>query len=113
MSQLQKINIDREADADLETMLNALNDGFTSGRVTKTQLASWIIKAFRSKYFTSQIKKIRADHFDKIAHLKAVVKQMEEAKKSNADLKLDTLLSPLTANGERSRKSKIKPTDEN
>jgi hypothetical protein len=95
MEQLPKIVVSPVADQNLEEMRKIVNEGFTSGRVTKSQLVSWIITHFRNGYFSKQMEKIRADHFDEIAHLKAVVKQMEEARGSNTNVELHDLLSPL------------------
>lgn len=100
-----KIVISTIADQQLEEMLKAVNEGFGSGRVKKVQLASWIINYFRQGVFSKQIAKIRADHFDEIAHLKTVVKQMEEAKKTDDTLELDRLLSPLKGSAARTRKA--------
>ncbi len=91
----QKIVITDAADQHLEEMLKTVNDGFASGRVKKVQLASWIIGSFQQSLFSKQIEKIRADHFDEIAHLKSVVKQMELAKGSNKTLELSKLLNPV------------------
>jgi hypothetical protein len=97
MNHLPKIAITSATDERLEVMLKAVNDGFDSGRVTKMQLASWIINEFHKKSFAKQIDRLRKDHFDKIAHLKSVIKQMEKAKKSNNHLEMEKLLSPLTS----------------
>ena len=112
MEQIEKIVIAGDADQSLEAMLKEVNDGFASGRVKKVQLASWIISEFHKKSFRKQIDLIRAAHFDEIAHLKSVVKQMEEAKKSDAHVELNRLLLPLTASGGRGRKRLPKPADE-
>lgn len=106
--EIPKILITTEADQCLEQMLKKVNDGFDSGRVKKTQLASWIMLEFYKQSFIRQMKKIRADHFDKIAHLKAIVKQMEAAKKTDVNLELNRLLSPLKDSG-GSRHKKPKP----
>jgi hypothetical protein len=108
MEQVPKIVISNDADQQLETMLMEVNDGFASGRVKKAQLASWVISYFHAEHFAKQVEKIRADHFDEIAHLEAVVKQMKEAKKNDASVELDKLLSPLR--GHRKPKSVVQDT---
>jgi hypothetical protein len=112
MEQMPKVVITTDADQSLEAMLKEVNEGFTSGRVKKTQLASWIIHHFRKKVFGKQIEKIRADHFDQIAHLKAVIKQIEEAKRTDANFELDKLLSPLNSGAPKARKPTPAKTDE-
>jgi hypothetical protein len=80
--------------------------------VKKTQLASWIIINFHQKFFSKQIGSIRADHFDEIAHLKAVVRQMEEAKRTDGSLKLGELLQPIKTGGAKRRQRTPDKTDE-
>lgn len=112
MEQMPKIVITTDADQSLEAMLKEVNEGFASGRVKKTQLASWIIRHFRQKVFGKQIEKIRADHFDQIAHLKAVIKQIEEAKRTDANFELGKLLSPLKSGAPKARRPTPTKTDE-
>lgn len=95
MEQLPKIAITTESEKVLDDMYTRVNKGFSSGRVTKTQLASWILSYFHADAFAKQLDKIRADYFDEIAHLEAVVKQMKQAKKNAESVELDKLLSPL------------------
>lgn len=104
MEQQPKILVNAKADQSLETMLAEVNDGFQSGRVKKMQLASWIILHFHQKLFRKQIESIRSDHFDQIAHLKAVVRRMEEAKRTDGNLELGELLQPLKTSGAKRRK---------
>lgn len=112
MEQMPKIVITHQADQSLEAMLKDVNEGFTSGRVKKAQLASWIIRHFHEKLFSKQIETIRVDHFDQIAHLKAVVRQMEEAKRNDGNLELDALLRPLQTGGAKRQKRNPAKTHE-
>ena len=82
MKQQQKIGIASDAEQALEEMFKLANHDFKSGRVTRPSLVSWIILNFHKAHFKKSLKKIRDDHFDQIAHLKSVVKEMEEAKKT-------------------------------
>lgn len=95
MDEMPKIQITKQADEELEMMLKEINDGFMSGRVKKPQLASWIVDYFRANCLAKQLENIRAAFFDEIAHLKTVVKKLEEAKKNDGSVELDKLLSPL------------------
>ena len=112
MEQMPKIVITADADQCLEAMLKEVNEGFASGRVKKTQLASWIFLHFHKKDFYKRLANIRADHFDEIAHLKAVVKQLEEAKRTDGILELNKLLLPLKSSGGKGRKQTPLSTDE-
>ena len=95
MEQLPKVAISTEADACLEQVRRSVNNGFTSGKVNKGQLASWIIMNFSASLTPKFIDKIRSDHFDEIAHLEAVVKQLKEARESNASVAVHDLLTPV------------------
>lgn len=95
MEQLPKVAISTDAEKYLEEMRKTVNEGFSSGRVTKGQLASWIIANTWSSLTTKTVEKIRADHFDEIAHLESVVKQLREARESNASVAVQELLTPI------------------
>ncbi len=91
----QKIVISSHADQRLESMLKMVNEDFQSGRVKKAELTSWIICEFETKHFSKSIDKIREDHFDEVAHLKSILKQVELAKKSDQEIDVDRLLGSL------------------
>jgi predicted tellurium resistance membrane protein TerC len=50
---------------------------------------------FEKMLSAKTIKRIRDEHFDKLAHLRSIIKQVEEAQKTDKEIKLDSLLSPL------------------
>lgn len=104
-----KILVTQEADQLLEQMIKAVNQDFSSGRVKKTQLASWILTTFYERSFTKEINRIRAAHFDRIAHLKALVKKLEAADGTDAEIELNRLLLPLKNCGNKNQ-TKKKPT---
>ena len=93
---LDKVLVSISADSDLEQMVSEVNDGFTGGRVTKTQFLSWMVQYFRNNYFRNCVEEVRSVHFDKLAHMRSIVKEMEQAKKSGKiDLDLQELLAPV------------------
>jgi hypothetical protein len=94
MEQLPKVAISAESDKYLEDMRKSVNEGF-SGRVTKGQIAAWSIAEIWANLTQKQIDKIRADHFDEVAHLEHVVKQLKEARKAKAPLAAQDLLAPV------------------
>lgn len=113
MEDVAKILVSAKADEYLEEMVKAVNQDFSSGRVKKSQLASWILTTFYEKSFTKEIKRIRAAHFDRIAHLKALVKKLEATDGTDADLELNRLLLPLKNGGKKSQTMKTPmPTPE-
>lgn len=110
---LPKILISEQADQCLEQMLREVNQDFSSGRVKKMQLASWILMTFYERSFAKQIEKIRAAHFDRIAHLKALVKKLEATEGTDAELELNRLLLPLKNSSKKNQTlKKPMPTPE-
>jgi len=108
MEKTEKVLVTMTADENLERMVEEVNDGFTGGRVTKMQMLSWLVPVFRGRYFRDCIEEIRRAHFDELAHLKSIVREMEQAKKSGkTDLNLQEMLAPvLSQNREQSRRKK-------
>ena len=97
MDQVAKVNITTEADSAADEMHAALNDGFESGKVSKTELLSWVILFFRKSSFEKFKDKIRSDHFDDVAHLESVIRELKEARKQARDVDVAKLLAPVTA----------------
>lgn len=95
MEQVPKVAITAESDKYLEDIRKSVNDGFSSGRVTKGQLAAWIIADLWANLTQKRIEKIRADHFDEVAHLEAVVLRLKKARKANTPLAAQDLLAPV------------------
>ena len=106
METFAKAVLTGEADRDLAAMVNETNDGFSSGKVTKNQLLSWIVQSFRRKQFEKEREQIRADHFDKVAHLTSVIRAIKEAEAKGEVLEIDDLLLPLKTrkSGEKNEK---------
>lgn len=105
MDKLATAHLTTEADHELVQMVRECNDGFTSGKVTKTQMLSWIVRNFRRKHSEKEMEQIRADHFDKIAHLTSVIKAIKAAEAQGQKIEIDELLSPL-----KTKKSPMKTT---
>ncbi len=106
METFAKANITGEADRDLASMVQETNDGFSSGKVTKNQLLSWIVRSFRRKHFEKEKEQIRTEHFDKIAHLTSVIKAIKDAKAKGESVEIDDLLSPLKGRKSASKSEK-------
>ena len=97
-TKIAKIGASTEADGVLDRMLHKINDGFTGGRVTKNDLASWIILYFEKHSLDGAIDKIRKDHFDQLAYLESVVKEMKQARKSGSSMPdINALLAPVAS----------------
>lgn len=95
METFVKAHLTGGADKDLGEMLNETNTGFASGKLTRTQLLSWIVSSFRRRHFEKEREQIRADHFDKVAHLNSIIKQVKDAAAKGQEVDIEKLLSPL------------------
>lgn len=95
-NKLAKIAVTVEADQALDEMLIKVNTGFQGGKVGKQELASWAIKHLEENGIDGFIEAIRAAHFDELAYLGSVLKELRAAKRegrTEADLR--TMLAPL------------------
>lgn len=91
-----KITCSLEADQALNKMLKITNNDYTGGQVTKNNLTSWIILHFESNFTPKAIERLRKEHFDQVAYLDSVVKQLKRARKSGSSVpKIKTILSAL------------------
>ena len=86
-AKLQRIVVSNESLAALKIIIDKVNDGFNGGRVNQTEIANWIILRFQSELDESQIKEIRAEHFDEVAMLESILKQAKESGKVPTDFK--------------------------
>lgn len=111
METFAKAVLTGDADRDLTSMVNEANDGFSSGKVTKNQLLSWIVRSFRRKQFEKEKEQIRAEHFDKVAHLTSVIKAIKEAAAKGQEVEIDELLSPLKTRKPAVRAAQAKPDE--
>lgn len=95
---ISKIGVSVEADQSLDRILEKVSTGFQGGKVTKNDLASWVIRYFENECVDSCIEKIRKDHFDHVSYLESIVKEMKKAKKDGTEIPdLPTLLAPIAS----------------
>ena len=86
-AKLQRIVVSNESLFALKAIIDKVNDGFNGGKVNQTEIANWIILRFQSELDESQIKEIRAEHFDEVAMLESILKQAKESGKVPMDFK--------------------------
>lgn len=97
-TKIAKIGISTEADQALDRMVAKTNEGFTGGRVSKNDLTSWVILHFENHGLDSVLEKIRKEHFDNVAYLESVVREMKQARRNGAALPdITTLLAPVAS----------------
>jgi hypothetical protein len=82
-----RILVSRQGEKALSEVIEQVNDGFTGGKVNKTQMANWILKRFKDDLDDSMIKEIRADHFDEIAVLESILRRAKESGKVPSEFK--------------------------
>jgi len=96
MQKITKIGVTDKADEALDRMLKAVTEGYTTGKVTKNDLASWILVQFEFRSFQSQIEKIRKDHFDKVQYLLSMIEELKRARqKGEKELSLEDIMGPV------------------
>lgn len=105
--EIQRITVSRDAQGALGNIVDRVNDGFTGGRVNRTQMANWILLRFNSELSEAQIKEIRAEHFDEVAMLESILRQAKETGKIPSDFKV--LLQKQLGTEETGRKKRSGP----
>jgi len=86
-ARVQRIVVCNESWSALKAITDRVNDGFNGGRVNQTEITNWIISRFQSELDETQIREIRAEHFDEVAMLESVLKQAKESGKVPIDFK--------------------------
>lgn len=85
--EILRIMVSRQGEKALLEVMEQVNDGFTGGKVSKTQMANWILKRFKDDLDDSMIKEIRADHFDEVAVLESILRKARETGKVPTEFK--------------------------
>ena len=70
-----RLSVSKGAEKALIALVGRVNDGFQGGRVTRTQVANWILVKSEQEFGETEVRKIRAEHFDEVAMLEAVLRQ--------------------------------------
>lgn len=73
-----KITISRKAEDGIANLVAKVNDGFAGGRVTRQDIASWVLSRFTDECTEQDIKAIRTDHFDEITLLELSLKRYKQ-----------------------------------
>lgn len=80
---IAKIAVAEKMDDALSEALAAINRGFDGGRVTKFDLANWIIAKSCANLTESVIEEIRRDHFNEVSYLKNTLRNLQSANRSS------------------------------
>jgi hypothetical protein len=100
---ISRVIISNEAGSSLDELLARVNDQFEAGKVSRPQLVSWILRRFAEACGESEIKEIRAAHFDRIAYLEALLKRAKET--GTLPEELSALLPDASISSKKAKKS--------
>lgn len=85
--ELHRITVSKQAERALSAVVEKINDGFSGGKVNRTQMANWILARFNETLTEAEIKEIRMEHFDEVAMLENILRQAKESGKVPAEFK--------------------------
>ena len=80
---LAKIAVTTSADNELTQALDRVNHDFEGGRVTKTDLASWLIQRAASTLDAPAIEEVQRAHFNQVVYLESLVRKLKSAGRDN------------------------------
>lgn len=108
--EIQRITVSKSGQDALTAIVERVNDGFIGGKINRTQAANWIMMRFNENVTDAEIREIRAEHFDEIAVLEAILRKAKESGKVPTDFKA-LLLKQLENNDQPKKKLKRALTD--
>lgn len=85
--ELHRITVSKQAERALSMVVERVNEGFSGGKVNRTQMANWILARFNDALTEAEIKEIRMEHFDEVAMLENILRQAKESGKVPAEFK--------------------------
>jgi hypothetical protein len=106
MEEIQRITVSKQGQEALTAIVERINDGFMGGKINRTQAVNWIMLRFHEELTDADIKEIRAEHFDEIAVLEALLRQAKESGKVPSEFK--ALLQKQMENYEQPKKKSKK-----
>ena len=75
--QLAKITVTSSADTQLNQIIELVNRNFTAGRITKPDVASWLINRGAQGFDEAAVKSIQRAHFSQVTYLDSLVKKLK------------------------------------
>ncbi len=71
----------------LGAVVERLNEGFDGGKISRTQATNWILQKFYDNLTDIDIREIRAEHFDEVSVLEAVLIRAKKSGQVPPELK--------------------------
>ena len=84
---VSRITVTNEALEALDKLLNEVNEGFDAGRVSKQDLAGWILVNFKSLVEENYVDKIRSEFFNELVRFKSLLKLAQLSGEITPDIK--------------------------
>jgi hypothetical protein len=110
--EIQRITVSKLGQDALTAIVERVNDGFIGGKINRTQAANWIMLRFNENLNDTEIREIRAEHFDEVAVLEAILRKAKESGKVPTEFKV-LLLKQLENNDQPKKKAKNALTNKN
>jgi len=77
--EILKITVTKEAGDSLNTVLSKANEGFDAGKITRQDIASWILIRFEKSFDESDIQQIRNEFFSEKVLLETILKRVKSS----------------------------------
>ena len=77
--EILRISVSKATERALIAIIDRVNDGFEGGRVNRTQLANWVFARAAENLSDADVQAIRAEYFDEISVLEAVLRKVKES----------------------------------
>jgi len=110
--EIQRITVSKLGQDALTAIVERVNDGFIGGKINRTQAANWIMMRFNDNITDTEIREIRAEHFDEVAVLEAILRKAKESGKVPTEFKA-LLLKQLESSDQPKKKAKNALTNKN
>ena len=76
--EMYRISISGAAEKALAGLAVRVNDGFTGGRVNRSQITNWVLLKCAENFNDGDIRDIRGKHFNEVAVLESILRQAKE-----------------------------------
>lgn len=100
-----KITITKEAGDILVAILGKANEGFEAGRITRQDLASFIVEKFNANFTEKDLMQLRQKHYDDESMFDAIHRKMRETGEI-PDFIREALRKQFQGNDEPTKKNK-------
>lgn len=79
VEEILKITVTKEAGEKLNTVLAKVNEGFEAGKITRQDIASWIVLRFEKSFGENEVQQIRKEFFSEKVLLETILKRVKSS----------------------------------